>query len=125
MDIRVAPGAILLIEDNADHEALTLRALRKHKLVGPETIRVARDGAAALDYLLPAAPAPAPIMPELILLDLKLPKVDGLQVLRRLREHERTRVIPIVVLTSSDEENDVVTSYLLGANSYIRKPVDF
>ena len=109
---------ILLVEDNADDEVLTLRALQKHN-VGNEVV-VARDGAEALAHLEKAAS-----LPELVLLDLKLPKIDGLEVLKRLRAAERTRLLPIVILTSSREESDVVTGYRLGANSYVRKPVDF
>ena len=109
---------ILLVEDNADDEVLTLRALQKHN-IGNEVV-VARDGAEALAHLEQAAS-----LPELVLLDLKLPKIDGLEVLKRLRAAERTRLLPIVILTSSREESDVVTGYRLGANSYVRKPVDF
>ena len=113
------PKTILLVEDNADDEQLTLRAMRQCEV--PNIIRVARDGAEALDQLF----APGARMPDLILLDLKLPKVSGLEVLQRLREDLRTHELPIVVLTSSDEEKDIVESYTLGANSFIRKPVDF
>ena len=109
---------ILLVEDNADDEVLTLRALKKHN-IGNEVV-VARDGAEALDYL-----GKADFLPELVLLDLKLPKVDGLEVLKRLRTAERTQLLPIVILTSSREESDIVAGYRLGANSYVRKPVDF
>jgi two-component system, response regulator len=118
--------SILLIEDNPDDEALTLRAFRKNNIANE--IVVARDGAAALDYLFGGgayAGRDLGVMPAIILLDLKLPKVDGLEVLRRLRADERTTLLPVVVLTSSKEEQDVVASYSLGANSYIRKPVDF
>ena len=111
---------ILLVEDNPKDEALTLRALRKHQV--SNTITVAHDGAEALDYLLGPAARP---LPELVLLDLKLPKVDGLEVLRRIRADERTRMLPVVILTSSIEEKDLATGYRLGANSYVRKPVDF
>ncbi|HEX9800495.1 MAG TPA: response regulator [Thermoanaerobaculia bacterium] len=117
---------ILLVEDNPDDEALTLRALRKHNL-GNEVV-VARDGAEALDYLFatgPHAGRDASATPQLVLLDLKLPKLDGLEVLRRVRSDERTRLLPVVVLTSSREERDLIDSYRLGANSYVRKPVDF
>ncbi len=117
--------SILLVEDNPDHEALTIRALKKAHVMND--IIVAHDGAEALELLgIDGKPDRRPIpSPQLILLDLKLPKVDGLEVLRRLRDNPRTRLIPVVVLTSSDEEGDVVTSYKLGANSYVCKPVDF
>jgi two-component system response regulator len=117
---------ILLVEDNPDDEALTLRALRKAN-VSNEVV-VARDGVEALDYLLSTgrhAEAAARPTPQVILLDLKLPKVDGLEVLRRLRADERTRLLPVVILTSSNEEQDLIEGYRLGANSYVRKPVDF
>ena len=113
------PKTILLVEDNADDEQLTLRAMRQSEV--PNIIRVARDGAEALDHLF----APGAKMPDLILLDLKLPKLSGLEVLQRLRQDERTSGLAVVVLTSSDEEKDIVESYNLGANSFIRKPVDF
>jgi two-component system response regulator len=117
---------ILLVEDNPDDEALTLRALKKNNILNPVTI--VRDGSEALDFLFcqgAYAGRDASLQPALTLLDLKLPKVDGLEVLRRLRADERTRMLPVVILTSSKEEQDLVTSYRLGANSYIRKPVDF
>lgn len=117
---------ILLVEDNPDDEILTLRALRKH-IISSEVV-VVRDGVEALDYLFatgPYAGRDPSLMPKLILLDLKLPKVDGLEVLRRLRADERTRLLPVVVFTSSNEEQDILESHNLGANSYIRKPVDF
>src|SRR5215475_2966663 len=114
-------GPIMLIEDNQDHEILTLRALRKHNILNE--VVVAHDGAEALDILFNNGNEP--IVPQLILLDLKLPKVDGLEVLKRLRSEARTRLLPVVVLTSSDEEQDLLNSYEFGANSYIRKPVDF
>jgi two-component system, response regulator len=117
---------ILLVEDNPDDEALTLRALRKNN-IGNEIV-VARDGAEALDYLFcrgAHANRDASVQPELVLLDLKLPKVDGFEVLRALRRDERTRLLPVVILTSSKEQQDVVNGYDLGANSYVRKPVDF
>ena len=109
---------ILLVEDDADDEALTRRALEKNNV--RNELVVARDGQEALDYL-----RGAPRLPELVLLDLKLPKIDGFEVLRRLRADERTRLLPVVVLTSSNEQRDVASSYSLGANSYVRKPVDF
>lgn len=112
---------ILLAEDNENDAELTLRALRKRNLANH--VVWVKDGAAALDYLLgPAASAP---LPKVVLLDLKMPKVDGLEVLRRLRGEERTKLIPVVVLTSSHEEADIVKSYELGANSFIVKPVEF
>jgi len=110
---------ILLVEDDPDHELLTIRALKKSNVAN--TVRVARDGAEAIDLLL----GDEAVRPQVVLLDLKLPKVDGLEVLRRIRENESTRMLPVVVLTSSDEERDVVRSYQLGVNSYIRKPVNF
>ncbi len=110
---------ILLVEDDPDHELLTIRALKKSNIANQ--IHVARDGEEAISMLF----GPSPIGPQLILLDLKLPKLDGLEVLRRIRESESTRMLPVVVLTSSDEERDLVRSYQLGVNSYIRKPVDF
>lgn len=117
---------ILLIEDNPDDQALTLRALRKNRIDNP--VVVARDGAEALDYLFcrgAFAGREESDLPAVVLLDLKLPKIGGLEVLERLRLDKRTRLLPIVVLTSSREERDVKESYLRGANSYIRKPVDF
>src|SRR5881397_1731684 len=117
---------ILLLEDNPDDEALTLRGFRKNN-IGNEIV-VARDGVEALDYLFGTgahAGRDLGVMPQVVLLDLKLPKVDGLQVLRRIRADERTRRLPVVVFTSSSEEEDVIKSYDLGANSYVRKPVDF
>jgi len=116
---------ILLVEDNPNDEALTLRALKKSNILNP--VVVARDGAEALDYLFSrgAHQGRKAGNPELVLLDLKLPKVDGLEVLRQLRTDERTKLLPVVVLTSSVEEQDVMRGYALGANSYVRKPVDF
>lgn len=117
---------ILLIEDNADDEALTLRAFKKSNL--SNEIVVTRDGAEALDYLFGMNQyqgRDTSIVPHLILLDLKLPKIDGLEVLRRIRADDRTRLLPVVILTTSSEQEDMVKSYELGANSYIRKPVDF
>lgn len=112
---------ILLIEDNPKDEALTLRALKKNN-IGNEVV-VARDGAEAVERLFGAGNQ-APL-PQLVLLDLKLPKVDGLEVLKRIRAEERTRLLPVVILTSSVEERDLIEGYRLGANSYVRKPVDF
>ena len=118
--------AILLVEDNPDDEALTLRALKRHNIGNP--VVVARDGVEALDYLFGtgahAGRDPAEL-PQVMLLDLKLPRLDGLEVLRRVRADARTRLLPVVILTSSKEESDVVRGYDLGANSYVRKPVDF
>ena len=118
-------GVILLVEDNADDEALTVRALEKNRI--RNRIVVARDGVEAIDYLLGTGEptgggAPTPI---LILLDLKLPKIDGLQVLQRVRSNKRTCHIPVVILTSSNQERDILAGYDLGANSYVQKPVDF
>jgi two-component system response regulator len=110
---------ILLIEDNPDDELLTRRALEKNGLMNP--LVCARDGVEALDLL----HGPTPIWPAIVLLDLNLPRVGGLEVLHRLRADERTRGLPVVVLTTSDEERDVVASYQEGANSYVRKPVSF
>jgi two-component system, response regulator len=110
---------IVLVEDNPDDQTLTLRALKKQNLAND--IIVLSDGVEALEYLLD----PEKPLPNLVLLDLKLPKLDGLQLLRRLRNEPRTQLLPVVVLTSSDEDRDVIEGYRLGANSYIRKPVDF
>ena len=117
---------ILLIEDNPDDEALTLRALEKNNI--KNEVVVVHDGAEALDYLFGTgsyAGRDLTVMPQVTLLDLKLPKVDGLEVLRRLRANELTRFLPIVILTSSNEEQDLINGYGLGANSYVRKPIDF
>jgi len=117
---------ILLVEDNPDDEALTLRALKKNNI--RNQVFVVHDGAEALDFLFCTgvyADRDPHEMPQLTLLDLKLPKVDGLEVLRRLRADERTRLLPIVILTSSNEEQDLIVGYKIGANSYVRKPVDF
>jgi CheY-like chemotaxis protein len=117
---------ILLVEDNPRDEALTLRALKKSNIVNE--VVVARDGVEALDYLFGTgayADQDATAMPQLILLDLKLPRVDGLQVLRKIRAEEHTKRLPVVVFTSSSEEEDMIKSYDLGANSYVRKPVEF
>jgi len=110
---------ILLVEDDPDHELLTIRALQKSNIAND--VRVARDGEEAIEMLF----GPNAIRPQVILLDLKLPKVEGLEVLRRIRESDTTRMLPVVVLTSSDEERDLVRSYQIGVNSYIRKPVNF
>jgi two-component system response regulator len=117
---------ILLVEDNPDDIELTLRALRKNNILNE--VVVAKDGVEALDFLFATGKCEScdiDNMPHVILLDLKLPKVDGLEVLRKIRTNERTRLLPVVILTSSSEEQDLVTSYKLGANSYIRKPIDF
>ena len=113
---------ILLVEDNPDDEELTRIAFQESNLLNE--VVVARDGAEALDYLLDSHGKGHP-QPSLVLLDLKLPKVDGLEVLKRLREEPRTRMLPVVVLTTSKEESDLISSYNLGCNSYIRKPVVF
>jgi CheY-like chemotaxis protein len=121
------PGKyILLVEDNPDDEALTRRALAKNNITNE--LVVAHDGVEALDFLLgtgPHAGRDTRDTPQVVLLDLKLPRVDGLEVLRRLRADDRTRLLPVVILTSSKEERDLVNGYSLGANSYVRKPVDF
>jgi two-component system response regulator len=117
---------ILLVEDNPDDEALTLRALKRNNILNE--VIVARDGAEALDYLFARAAhsgRDTGKQPEVILLDLKLPKVDGLEVLQQIRQNEYTRRLAVVILTSSNEERDIIAGYDLGANSYIRKPVDF
>jgi two-component system response regulator len=117
-------SVILLVEDNPRDEALTLRALKKSNIANK--VVVAHDGVEAIDYLLGSgADACREALPELILLDLKLPKIDGHEVLRRIRGNERTRLLPIVILTTSVEDRDRLEGYRLGANSYVRKPVDF
>jgi CheY-like chemotaxis protein len=116
---------ILLVEDNRDDEELAIRALKKNNI--PNAVVVARDGVQAIDYLFGTSEgaAAAPTLPQVILLDLNLPKLNGLDVLRKIRSEQRTRFLPVVVLTSSKEEEDILNSYSLGANSYVRKPVDF
>jgi CheY-like chemotaxis protein len=117
---------ILLVEDNPDDVKLTMRALEKNRIVNE--VDVASDGVEALEYLFGVgkfAGRDTNIMPQVILLDLKMPRMDGLQVLERIRGHEKTKLLPVVVLTTSNEEKDRIESYKLGANSYIRKPVDF
>jgi two-component system response regulator len=115
---------ILLIEDNPDDVELTLRAFKKHNLANH--ITVARDGEEALDIIFQRGKeVSGRLKPDLILLDLKLPKIDGMEVLKQIKKNSETKVIPVIILTSSKEENDLAESYLLGANSYIRKPVNF
>jgi len=117
---------ILLVEDNSDDEALTLRALKKNNI--KNEVVVAHDGAEALEYLFGTgkyAGRNTNLTPQVVLLDLKLPKVEGLEVLRRVRADQRTKLLPVVILTSSNEEQDRIDGYGLGANSYVRKPVDF
>lgn len=117
---------IFLVEDNADDEALTLRALKKNNI--SNQVVVARDGAEALEFLFASgkySDRDATNLPQVMLLDLNLPKVDGLAVLKQLRADERTKLIPVVILTSSKEDQDIIEGYSLGANSYVRKPVDF
>ena len=119
-------GVILLVEDNPDDEVLTLRALEKNNIANQ--VIVAHDGVEALDYLFGTgvhAGRDTLLLPQVVLLDLKLPKLDGIEVLRRIRSEPATQTVPVVVLTSSREERDVVESYRLGANSYVHKPVDF
>jgi two-component system response regulator len=122
----MATNSILLVEDNPDDEALTLRAFRKNNVTNE--VVVARDGAEALDYLFGRgayANRDVPLLPQVVILDLKLPKIDGLEVLRRMRAAPQTKLLPVVILTSSNEERDLLEGYGLGANSYVRKPVDF
>ena len=126
MAIPDKPGMILLVEDNPHDEALTLRALQKRNLANE--IVVVRDGAEALDYLFcngSHTGRDPEDLPSVVLLDLKLPKLYGLEVLRRIRSNERTKLLPVVILTSSDEQRDLIESYRGGANSYVRKPVEF
>jgi two-component system response regulator len=115
-------GPILLVEDNPDDVLFTLRAFTRNHI--RNKIVVANDGEQALHQLFPSDGSP-PLQPALILLDIKLPKIDGLEVLRTIRGHDRTRSLPVVVLTTSNEERDIVESYRLGANSFVRKPVVF
>jgi two-component system response regulator len=117
--------SLLLVEDNPDDAELTLRAFRKNNIYN--RIHVARDGAEAMEFLFGSGETPdLPVeLPAVVLLDLKLPKIDGLEVLRQIRAQPHTRFLPVVILTSSNEEVDLVNSYRLGANSYVRKPVDF
>ncbi|MBI3897380.1 MAG: response regulator [Gammaproteobacteria bacterium] len=122
----MAEKAILLVEDNPDDEALTLRAFRTNNI--SNEVIVARNGVEALDYLFGTgayAGRDPRQLPAVVLLDLKLPKIDGLEVLRQVRGDERTKLLPVVILTSSKEEQDVISSYRLGCNSYVRKPVNF
>jgi len=126
MTLGAVERIILLVEDNPADEELTLRAFRKSNISNP--IAVVRDGAEALDYLFARgahADRAAQPLPQVVLLDLKLPKLDGLEVLRALRADQRTRLLPVVILTSSVQDQDLLSSYSLGANSYVRKPVDF
>ena len=122
----MATNSILLVEDNPDDEALTLRAFRKNNVTNE--VVVARDGVEALDYLFGTgiyANRDVTLLPQVVILDLKLPKIDGLEVLRRMRAAPQTKLLPVVILTSSKEERDLLDGYGLGANSYVRKPVDF
>ena len=121
-----ANKAILLVEDNSDDVVLTLRAFKRSHLMNP--IAVARDGVEALDFLFARGAYADRVnlhLPTLVILDLKLPKLDGLSVLKAIRADERTQLLPVVILTSSKEEQDLISGYSLGANSYVRKPVDF
>ena len=117
-------GKILLVEDNRDDVALTVRALKSHNITNE--VIVAEDGVQALEYLFGTEDGPTPKeLPSIVLLDLKLPKVNGMEVLQRIRADDRTRLLPVVILTSSNEERDLIEGYKLGANSYVRTPVDF
>ena len=121
-----ANRVILLVEDNPDDVTLTLRAFKRSHVMNP--IAVARDGIEALDFLFARGAhgdRAGALLPALVILDLKLPKLDGLGVLKAIRQDERTRLLPVVILTSSKEEQDLISGYSLGANSYVRKPVDF
>jgi two-component system response regulator len=117
-DVNIDNKYILLVEDNEQDEALTVRALQKHGI--RNEIIVARDGEEALELLQSKT-----LLPQIVLLDLKLPKVDGLQVLKEIRSKEKTKYLPVVILTTSKEDNDVISGYEFGANAYVRKPVDF
>ena len=118
------PGKILLVEDNPDDVALTMRALKSHNITND--VVVAQDGVEAIDYLFGAKDRPAGAdLPAVVLLDLKLPKINGMEVLQRIRSEERTKLLPVVILTSSDEERDRLRSYQSGCNSFVRKPLDF
>ena len=122
----MSQGIILLVEDNPDDEALTLRALKKHHIAND--VVVAHDGVEALAWLFGEgahAGRDVAVQPQVVLLDLNMPRLSGLQVLERMRQDPRTKLVPVVVLTSSKEDDDLVKSYALGANSYVRKPVDF
>lgn len=113
---------LLLVEDNPDDAELTLMAFEQGGITNP--VIIAQDGAEALDYLIPAD-STAIDLPALVLLDLQLPKINGLQVLRAIRNHASTKLLPVVILTTSDEQADLINSYNLGCNSYVRKPVDY
>jgi two-component system response regulator len=115
-----SPKTILLVEDNRDDELLTLRALHKNRIANP--VVVARDGVEAIDYLFDGEHRAAPLV---VLLDLRLPRLDGIEVLRRIRANDKTRYVPVIVLSSSNEQEDVVACYESGANAYVRKPVDY
>jgi len=122
----VSNKVILLVEDNPDDAELTLRALKKNNILNQ--VVLAHDGVEAIDYLFGTgtyAGRDTSALPSVVLLDLKLPKIDGLEVLKQIRAHEKTRYLSVVILTSSKEEQDLISGYQLGANSYIRKPVDF
>ncbi len=119
----MSPQTILLVEDNADDIELTLRVLKTHRIANAVT--VARDGEEALRFLFGEGQVFSKTLPSVVILDLKMPKVDGLEVLRRIRTEPRTRQLPVVIMTTSSEEQDIVASYKLGANSYVRKPVEF
>ena len=124
IEVRLRDKTILLVEDNPDDELLALRALRKNDIAGE--VAVVRDGVEALDYLFGAGnDGDAGVLPRLILLDLNLPKLGGLEVLKRLRSDKRTQLLPVVILSSSGEQRDMRDGYGLGANSYVRKPVNF